>query len=152
MAETKAAFTFQARWADMDFNGHMKNTAYLDYSSDSRMLYFKENGFPLSEFSKIGIGPVVFKDTIQYFREIFMYETFVVTLCMRGLSQDGSKFHLVNDIRKSDGTRVATVTSEACWLDLNKRKITLPPEALFALLKSLEKTEDYSEIATNGKR
>ena len=151
MAETKADFTFQARWADMDFNGHMKNTAYLDYASDSRMLYFKENGFPLSEFSKLDIGPIVFKDTIQYFREIFMYETFVVTLRMKGFSQNGSKFHLVNDIRKTDGAKVAVVTSEACWFDLGKRQITTPPETLFTLLKGLERTEDYSEIASNGK-
>ena len=31
---------FVAGWGDMDFNGHMRNTAYLDRGSDSRMLFF----------------------------------------------------------------------------------------------------------------
>ncbi len=150
MDTKQAEFSFQARWADMDFNGHTKNTAYLDYAADCRMLYFKANGFPMSDFMKLGIGPVVFKDTIQYFREIFMYETFTVSLRLKGQSKDGSKFHLVNEFRKPDGTRVAMVSSEACWFDLKSRKITQPPEKLFEVINQLEKTEDYKEIVSNG--
>jgi acyl-CoA thioester hydrolase len=33
---------------DMDFNRHMRNTAYLDKSADVRMLFFAEHGFPMS--------------------------------------------------------------------------------------------------------
>jgi len=36
---------FHVRWGDMDFNAHMKNTAYLDMSGDVRMMYFDEQGF-----------------------------------------------------------------------------------------------------------
>lgn len=138
--------TFQVRWADMDFNGHMKNTAYLDYAADSRMLFFKGNGFPLSDFMKLSIGPVVFKDTIQYFKELYMYDSFTVTLRLKGISSDGSKFHIVNDIRRSDGKPSALVTTEACWFDLKSRTITTPPGGLHELLKGLEKTEDYVEF------
>ncbi len=45
--------SFQARRADMDFNGHMKNTACLDYAADSRMLYFKEQLERTDDFSEI---------------------------------------------------------------------------------------------------
>lgn len=31
--------TFHVRWGDMDFNAHMRNTAYLDISADVRMMY-----------------------------------------------------------------------------------------------------------------
>src|SRR6266849_9892511 len=31
-----------AGWGDMDFNAHMRNTAYLDKSADVRMMYFSE--------------------------------------------------------------------------------------------------------------
>ena len=31
-------------WRDVDANGHMRNTAYLDLAADTRMFYFAENG------------------------------------------------------------------------------------------------------------
>ena len=40
----------------MDFNSHMRNTAFLDKSADVRMMYFAENGFPASEFSRLRLG------------------------------------------------------------------------------------------------
>ena len=30
---------FTAGWGDMDFNSHMRNTAYLDKSADIRMMF-----------------------------------------------------------------------------------------------------------------
>ena len=39
-----------AGWGDMDFNSHMRNTAFLDKSADIRMMIFSENGFPMEEF------------------------------------------------------------------------------------------------------
>ncbi|MES2756127.1 MAG: thioesterase family protein [Pseudomonadota bacterium] len=48
----------------MDFNAHMRNTAYLDKSADVRMMYFAENGFPMAEFVRRKLGPVVMKDEV----------------------------------------------------------------------------------------
>ena len=50
--------TLYARWGDMDFNGHMKNTAYLDASADVRMFFFEEYGFSMREFESRRFGPV----------------------------------------------------------------------------------------------
>ena len=61
--------TLLAGWGDMDFNGHMRNTAYLDKSADVRMMFFAEHGFSMSEFMRLKIGPVVMKDEIEYQRE-----------------------------------------------------------------------------------
>lgn len=43
----------KAGWGDMDFNSHMRNTAYLDKSVDVRFMYFTENGLPISEFLRM---------------------------------------------------------------------------------------------------
>jgi acyl-CoA thioester hydrolase len=32
--------SFQIGWGDMDFNAHMRNTAFLDRAADGRMMYF----------------------------------------------------------------------------------------------------------------
>lgn len=39
--------TLIAGWGDMDFNSHMRNSAYLDKSADVRMMYFADRGFPM---------------------------------------------------------------------------------------------------------
>lgn len=59
-----------AGWGDMDFNSHMRNTAYLDRAADIRMMFFAEHGFPMSEFMRLRLGPVVRKDEIKYYSEI----------------------------------------------------------------------------------
>ena len=53
--------TLYAGWADMDFNSHMKNTAYLDKTADVRQMFLIENGFPIEEFLRLRIGPVVMR-------------------------------------------------------------------------------------------
>ncbi|MFD0739551.1 thioesterase family protein, partial [Lysobacter koreensis] len=77
-----------AGWGDMDFNSHMRNTAFLDKSADVRMMFFAEHGFPTHEFARRQIGPVVRKDEIEYFKEIRLLEEFRVTLAIAGLAED----------------------------------------------------------------
>lgn len=81
--------TLVAGWGDMDFNSHMRNTAYLDKSADVRMIYFSEHGFPMSEFMRLKIGPVVMKDEIEYHREIHLLDDIRIVMCLAGLSEDG---------------------------------------------------------------
>ena len=45
-----------AGWGDMDFNSHMRNTAFLDKSADVRMMFFSKNGFSMDEFVCRKIG------------------------------------------------------------------------------------------------
>ena len=92
-----------AGWGDMDFNSHMRNTAYLDKSADVRMMYFAERGFPLSEFLRLKIGPVIMKDELEYFREVQLLEEFIVDLALAGLAKDGSRFVIKNGFFRADG-------------------------------------------------
>lgn len=135
--------TLYAGWGDMDFNGHMKNTAFLDKAADVRMLFFAENGFPMAEFSRLRIGPVIMKDEIEYRKEVGLLQEIVVTLETAGGSPDGSRFLLRNEICRADGTLCARVTSSGGWLDHAARKLVAPPPALFAAIASLPRTDDF---------
>lgn len=142
--------SFFVRWADMDFNGHMRNTAYLDYAADTRMFYFKEHGFSMGDFKRLQLGPVVMKDEIHYFKELYMYETIHVGLALAGLSEDGARFIFRNDFSNDAGKRVATVSSGGCWLDLKNRRICPPPADLLAIIHRLSKSEDYHAMKAQG--
>jgi acyl-CoA thioester hydrolase len=102
--------TLFAGWADMDFNSHMRNTAFLDKSADVRMMFFAENGFPMSEFVRRRIGPVILRDEIEYRREIGLLQEFAVTLAIAGLVPDGGRFVMRNEFLRGDGTLCARVS------------------------------------------
>ena len=136
-----------AGWGDMDFNGHMRNTAFLDRSADVRMMYFAENGFSMREFERRRIGPVIFRDELEYFRELRLLDSVRVTLVMEGLSDDCGKFRMRNEYFRADGELAARVTSSGAWLDLEKRRLTAPPEDLARVLAQLERAADFETIA-----
>jgi len=145
------ARTFFAGWGDMDFNSHMKNTAYLDKSADIRMMYFAEQGFPISEFMRMKIGPVVMKDELEYFREVQLLEEIKVDLNIAGLSEDGSRFAIRNEFVRSDGKTAARVTSAGGWMDLSSRKLVVAPPMLLEALKKSPRTADFQQFPTSVK-
>lgn len=143
--------TLYAGWADMDFNSHMKNTAYLDKAADVRQMYLAENGFPIEEFLRLRIGPVVMKDEVEYFKEVGLQEQIKVTYALAGHAPDGSRFLLRHDIFRRDGKLSARVTSAGGWLDLNERKLIVPPPALLSAMNSLDKSDDFAVMPSSIK-
>lgn len=141
--------TFLVRWADMDFNAHMRNTAYLDLSADTRMLFFQEHGFAMREFERLRIGPVIRRDEVEYFRELRLLETVTVSFSLAGLSSDASRMRLRNEFTRKDGQLAAKVTSTGGWLDLAARRLVSPPPALAEALRSLAKTDDFQELSSS---
>jgi acyl-CoA thioester hydrolase len=141
-----------AGWGDMDFNAHMRNTAYLDKSGDVRMMYFSESGFPMAEFVRLKIGPVVMRDEIEYYREVNLLDEVRVTLSLAGLSGDGSRWKLQNEFFLPDGKPSAKVTSTGGWLDLSIRRLAVPPEPLLVCMQSLARTADFQAMTDRSGR
>jgi acyl-CoA thioester hydrolase len=141
-----------AAWADMDANAHMGNFAYLNKCVDSRMSFFKQAGFPVTEFAKRRIGPVVRRDELEYFREIGLHEPITVTHALGGIAPDGSRFRLVNEVLLADGRVAARIQSEGGWLDLVARKLIAPPEDLFAALNAMPRTAEFEVLPSSLKK
>ena len=141
--------SFRAGWGMMDFNAHMANKAFLDFAADTRMMYFEERGFPMSEFQRLGIGPVVRRDEVEYLREFKLLERVDVELLLAGISGDGSRFRLRNVFYKPDGNRAAVVTSTGGWLDLRERKLAPPPQGLLRVISDLSRADDFEELPSS---
>jgi acyl-CoA thioester hydrolase len=149
MSETPHAYATIAGWSDMDANAHMANFAYLNKCVDSRMSFFKLNGFPVTEFAKRRIGPVVRRDELDYFREVGLHELITVTLALGGIAADGSRFRLVNEVILADGRVAARIRSEGGWLDLVARKLIAPPEDLRVALAAMPHAPDFEELPSS---
>jgi acyl-CoA thioester hydrolase len=141
--------TLYAGWADMDFNAHMKNTAYLDKAADVRQMFLVEHGFPIEEFLRLRIGPVVMKDEVEYFKEVGLQEEISVTYALAGHAIDGSRFLLRHEIFRRDGKLSARLNSTGGWLNLVERKLVAPPAALLAAMNLLERTSDFVTLPSS---
>lgn len=146
MSDDTFSQRFSVRWADLDANAHMKNTAYMEYAIQVRFAYFNHHGFSAQEFAKRGFGPVIFREEISYFKEVHMLEEIDVTMLLGAINSDASRFILVNEIFKADGQKAASTRTEGAWLDLKTRKLTAPPTELAEILLNLKRTDDFQPI------
>lgn len=142
---------FLAGWADMDWNSHMANTAYLNKAVDARVLTLAEKGFPLEEFIRLRLGVVVMKDEVEYKREVKWMEEIEISFSVAGLAPDGSRFKVQNEVRRANGDLAARITSTGGFMDLDARKLVAPPPAVLAAYLSLPRTEDFIELPSSLK-
>lgn len=142
---------FLAGWADMDWNSHMANTAYLNKVVDARVLALSEKGFPLEEFIRLRLGVVIMKDELEYKREVKWMEEVDISFSLAGLAPDGSRFKVQNEVRRINGDLAARITSTGGFMDLDARKLVAPPPAVLAAYLSLPRTEDYAELPSSMK-
>ena len=106
-------------------------------------MFLAEHDFPVEEFLRLRIGPVVMKDEIEYFKEVSLQQQITVTYALAGHALDGSRLLLRHEIFRPDGKLSARVTSAGGWLNLVERKLIVPPPTLLAAMNALEKTSDF---------
>ena len=142
---------FLAGWADMDWNSHMANTAYLNKVVDARVLILSEKGFPMEEFIRLRLGVVIMKDELEYRREVKWMEEIDISFALAGMAPDGSRFKVRNEVRHVNGDLAARITSTGGFLDLDARKLVAPPPAVQAAYLSLPRTDDYLDLPSSVK-
>lgn len=141
--------TFKVGWAHVDLNGHLRNTAYIDLAVDVRLMYFEANGFPVSEFGRLGFGPVIGRDEIDYRREVRLMENVTIDLLLDGVAADASRFRLRQDIRRSDGTHAARLISVGGWLSFATRKLIVSPQKVIEIWTGLKRTENFEVLPSS---
>ena len=143
---------FEIRWNDIDANRHLANSAYINYMSHTRLSFMLENGFGQTEMVKNNIGPVVFYEHMFYFKEVFPGKPITVSLELKGISEDGMYFSFLHNFYDYKGRNIARCEMMGGWIDLAERKLRGLPEALFANLNKLSKTEDFYTITKEHTR
>jgi len=83
---------FPTLWANFDANAHMRHTAYNDYAAEVRSRFFAKQGFSLAEFSKLNIGPILFSENTNFFREIRLGENIKANITLIGASKNLERF------------------------------------------------------------
>jgi len=143
---------FEIRWSDVDANGHLANSAYLNFMSHTRVGFLNEHGFSMKKLIEYGIGPVVFSEQIYYFKESFLGQTLTVTLAVSGLSDDGMFFKFEHNFYNQKGKHVATCDILGAWMNLKTRSLIALPEALKELVAKFPKSTNFKVLTKEDTR
>lgn len=134
---------YEARWADIDPNRHMRHSAYNDYAAQTRVAIFSESGFTMDTISKLGIGPILFREEVRFLREVHMSEIITVFCYIKQMRKDGTRWTFVHPMYKNDDLPIAEITVDGAWLDLQTRKLGTPPDKLLNVILSFPRTDDF---------
>jgi len=143
---------FVVRWSDADANGHMRNTAFSEHATDTRVAMFATLGFPWKRFQSLQLGPVLFREEIEYRREASIGEEVLVDSLVAGLAPDASRWSLLHRLWKVDGTEMARITVLGGWIDLELRRATAPPRDLAEVLQAAPRSDPFSELPAIRRR
>jgi len=134
------------RWADLDPNGHMRHSAYMDFGAHARTMFLNENGLPIEKFMKYKIGLVLFREEALYLKEIHISEKINVRVSILKLSKDFRKFAIFHEFVKENGQTAAKLTIEGAWFHLETRKISVPPPEMSEVMEQMPKHPDFEWI------
>lgn len=148
---TRYTKSFTVRWADMDANVHMRHSAYNDYAAHTRLMFLSENGYGMEWFKVHNVYPVLLREETVFLREIKGNEVISVDVMVQRMTEDGSRWSIVNRFFKQDGTLAARITVDGAWMDLVTRKLKAPPAEVLQFFVNVERTDDFEWIVREKK-
>ena len=144
--------TYEIRWSDLDANGHVNYSTYINAAGDVRYRFFWEHGFPPEKFEQLGIGPVYTAIQAEFLREVRLGEMVTITYAVSGISPQGGRWKVHHDILKSNGKRAVSLEIEGVILDLTARKPVLPSPELWQVFDLIPRTKDFEVLSEINRR
>lgn len=143
---------FEIRWSDIDANRHLANSAYINFMSHTRISFFEDHNFSLSNLLKYDISPVIFYEHVYYFKEVFLGMPVTVSLEVSGVSADGMFFEMRHNFYNDIGEHLAHCELLGAWINLNTRKLSGLPEDLLGEMDTFPKSDDFKILTKDDTR
>jgi acyl-CoA thioester hydrolase len=134
------------RWADIDLNQHMRNSAFADWATYARTEWLSANGFTMLKLVELKITPIMFEDRTKYLREVLLGERIQIELQLAGTNRDGSQWS-VRHIFRRGATVCAVYEAEGAWFSVATRRVVPAPPGLLEAYSDLARTDDYAELS-----
>lgn len=124
-------FPYRVGVADINYGGHVANSAVLNIFQDARIAYLANLG-PFSEVDLGGCGMIMPEAHVYYLREMFMGDELRVLVRTTDLKK--SSFSMAYRIERQ-GERTAEGQTRLVCFDYEKRRpARMPPDFRTALL------------------
>ncbi len=150
-----AIFTHTAtvRWSDCDANGHAANTAYSEYSVDTRLAFLAAGGWTYDDFVQARFGPIISREEIDYLKELRLGDQVAVDFTIIGGSPDEARFKFHHEfVRVRDGKLCARMVVVGGWMNLETRRLAPPPPRLAEVMRTLQRGQTWDVLPDAGQR
>ncbi|AFD06490.1 acyl-CoA thioesterase [Solitalea canadensis] len=131
------------RWADLDPNFHVRHSVYYDFGAQIRVDFLADNGVTPKLMIEKHFGPVLFREEAVFRKEIRSGDKLTINVKLQKLREDHSRFTMIHEIKREDGTLCAKITVDGAWMDTHLRKLTAPPEEVVQMTDAMPKAEDF---------
>jgi acyl-CoA thioester hydrolase len=142
---------FEVRINDCDQNRHLTSSAYLEYAIHTRYSCLHDLGVT-ALVREAALGPVVFRDEVEYRRELRALDRVSVSMLLAGQSDDGARWRLQHEFVRADGVLAARIRTDGAWLNLRTRKLDVPTDEVAAIMLGLCHTDDFEVLPGHRRR
>ena len=116
------------RWEELDINGHVNYSNYLNYYSEARIHTIGEELF--NTLRAEGIGPVIYKAELDFIKELFYPDTVhIVTWLDRSISPTRVSIRQ-NMYSLNHHMLISSALFYAIFMKLENRRPVRPPKEL----------------------
>jgi acyl-CoA thioester hydrolase len=137
------SFPVQIRWSDIDANRHMRHSVYYDYGATARMMILSERGLTTAKLEELQMGPILFREEAVFRREVLLEDKISIDVVLVKATPDFARWSLRHHITKSDGSIAAIINVDCAWIDMAKRKLTVPNELIRGIVESFPRSDDF---------
>lgn len=140
----------EIRWSDLDPNFHLRHSVYYDFGAYVRMCFLTENGLSTSVLEQHNLGPILFREECIFKREVHFNDAISINLVLKQCSSSYSRWTMQHEIIKNESIISAIITVDGAWMDITKRKLTVPSAIVTPTFELLPRSEDFKWIERKG--
>lgn len=136
-------YTGNVIWAQVDANMHLRHSAYADFGAQARIALLNSLGLDFKVFQRLKIGPILFREELQYRREVSMNEQVKITTVLTKAHNNGARWSIKHELFRADGVLAAIINVDGAWMDVTQRKLTKLPDDLAQKFMELPKSDNF---------
>jgi acyl-CoA thioester hydrolase len=133
----------QVRWSDLDPNFHLRHSVYYDWGAFCRIEYFITQGLTTDVLARMNYGVILLREECIFRKEIRLHDKITIDLKLVKAKKDFSRWSIRHTIKKNGETIAAILTVEGAWIDLVKRKLTVPPIEAAEVFNKMQRGDDF---------
>ena len=133
----------EVRWSDLDPNFHVRHAVYYDYGALCRIRFLATHGITAHFMQTRQFGPVLFREECVFKKELQLTDQLTIDLRLVKARKDGSRWTMQHQIFKNDEILAAVLTLDGAWMDVQKRKLVVPPLEVQETFVQAAKTPEF---------
>lgn len=130
----------------MDPNFHLRHSVYYDWAALCRIEFLYEYKLTADVMRQLNIGPILFREESVFRKEIRLGDEVTIDLELLKAKKDFSRWTIQHHIKKNGHTLSAIITVDGAWINIEERKLALPPQQVHDVFNAMPKSKSFEWI------